>query len=117
MVSANAFHSTNLFSFSHTPTDSVAPLATYKPTHNPQCLQLLWQRANARNVSFFTLYNGQFVFNSVVNTKLPGFSKDSFVAEYTKCIWKQILAAGVLMEMFELCLIGTILFQLNATLS
>ena len=33
------------------------------------CLSL-WRRANARNVSFFTLYGGQFKF-SVVNTKLP----------------------------------------------
>ena len=34
------FHSTNLFLFSrhHTPTNSVAPLYAYKPTHNPQFL-------------------------------------------------------------------------------
>ena len=44
-----------------------------KPTHNPQFLQSLRWRANAQNVSFFTLYGGQFTFslNSVVNTKLP----------------------------------------------
>ena len=44
-----------------------------KPTHNPQFLQSLWRRANAQNVSFFTLYGGQFTFslNSLVNTKLP----------------------------------------------
>ena len=31
----------------------------------------LWRRANTRNVSFFTLQGGIYVFNSVVNTKLP----------------------------------------------
>ena len=38
--STSAFHSTNLFLFSHhhTPTNSVAPLSAYKPTHNPQFL-------------------------------------------------------------------------------
>jgi len=38
LVSRNAFHSTNLFMFSHryVPTNSVAPLSPYKPTHNPQ---------------------------------------------------------------------------------
>ena len=38
------------------PTNSVAPLSAYKPTHNPQFLQSLWQRANARNVSFFSSF-------------------------------------------------------------
>ena len=41
--STSAFHSTNLFLFSrpHIPTDGVAPLSAYKPTHNPQFLQSL----------------------------------------------------------------------------
>ena len=36
-------HSTNLFLFSrhHIPTNNVAPLSTYKPTHNSQLLQSL----------------------------------------------------------------------------
>ena len=42
------------------PTNSVAPLSPYKPTHNPQFLHSLWRRANARNVSFITRYGGQF---------------------------------------------------------
>ena len=56
----------NLFLFSrhHTPTNSVTPLSAYKPTHNPQFLQSLWRRANARNVSFFTLYGSQFTFST-----------------------------------------------------
>ena len=72
-VSTSAFHSTNLFWFSrhHIPINSVAPLPAYKQIHNPQFLQLLWRGANARNVSFFTLYGGQFM--SVVNTNLPFF--------------------------------------------
>ena len=39
----SASHSTNLFSFSrhHIPTNIVAPLSIYKPTHNPQLLQSL----------------------------------------------------------------------------
>ena len=42
-VSTSAFHSTNLFLFSchHIPTNSIAPLSAYKPTHNPQFLQSL----------------------------------------------------------------------------
>ena len=42
-VSTSASHSTNLFLFSrhHIPTNNVAPLSTYKPTHNPQLLQSL----------------------------------------------------------------------------
>ena len=41
-VSTSAFDSTNLFLFSrhHIPTASVAPLPAYKPTHNPQLLQV-----------------------------------------------------------------------------
>ena len=52
-VSTSAFHSTNLFLFSrhHIPTDNVVPFSAYKPTHNPQLLQSLRRRANARNVS------------------------------------------------------------------
>ena len=72
--STSAFHSTNLFLFSrhHIPTNSVAPLSTYKATHNPQLLQSLWRSAGARNVSFFHPLRWLiYVFNSVVNTKLP----------------------------------------------
>ena len=41
--SASAFHSTNLFLFSrhHIPTNGVAPISAYKPTHNPRFLQSL----------------------------------------------------------------------------
>ena len=41
--STSAFHSTNLFLFSchHILTNGVAALSAYKPTHNPQFLQLL----------------------------------------------------------------------------
>ena len=39
----------------HIPTNGEAPLSVYRPTHNPQFLQSLWRRANARNVSFSTL--------------------------------------------------------------
>ena len=53
-----------MFSRRHTPTNSVAPLSAYKPTHNPKFLQSLWRRANARNVSFFTLFGGQFSFST-----------------------------------------------------
>ena len=60
----SASHLTNLFLFSrhHIPTNGVAPLSAYKPTHNPQFLQSLWRRANARNVSFlpFTAANLRF---------------------------------------------------------
>ena len=41
--STSAFNSTNLFLFSchHIPTNGVAPLSAYKPTHNTQFLQSL----------------------------------------------------------------------------
>ena len=41
--STSAFHLTDAFLFSrhHIPTNSVAPLSAYKPTHNPQFLQSL----------------------------------------------------------------------------
>ena len=69
-VSTSAFHSTNLFLFSchHIPTNSVAPLSAYKPTHNPKFLQSLWRKAYARNVSFFTLYGGQLTFSTQLLT-------------------------------------------------
>ena len=69
-VSTSAFHSTNLFLFSyhHIPTNSVAPLFAYKPTHNPKFLQSLWRKAYARNVSFFTLYGGQLTFSTQLLT-------------------------------------------------
>ena len=59
-VSTSAFHSTNLFLCSRhrIPTNNVAPFSAYKPTDNPQFLQLLWRRAIARNVSLLTLYGG-----------------------------------------------------------
>ena len=62
--------STNLFLFSchHIPTNSVAPLFAYKPTHNPKFLQSLWRKAYARNVSFFTLYGGQLTFSTQLLT-------------------------------------------------
>ena len=69
-VSTSTFHSTNLFLFSchHTPTNSVAPPSAYKLTHNPQFLQLLWQRADARNISIFTLFCGQFTLSTQLLT-------------------------------------------------
>ena len=68
--STSAFHSTNLFLFSrhHIPNNSVAPLSAFKLTHKPQILQSLWRRANARKVSFFTLYGGQFTFSTQLLT-------------------------------------------------
>ena len=65
-VSTNTFHSANLFLFSrhHIPTNSVAPFSADKYTHNSQFLQPLWWRANAPNVSFLTLYSGQFTLST-----------------------------------------------------
>ena len=42
-VSTSAFHSTNLFVYSHhnIPTNSISPFLAYKLTHNPQFLQSL----------------------------------------------------------------------------
>ena len=40
----------------------------YKHTHNPQFLHSLWQRTNARNVSFETLYSGQFTLSTQLIT-------------------------------------------------
>ena len=79
MVSMNAFHSANLFLFSHhhIPTNSIAPFSAYKYTHNPQFLQLLWWRAIARKTSAFKLYkvaNFHYQLNSVNNTKLPCYT-------------------------------------------
>ena len=69
-VSTSAFHLANLFFFSchHTPTNNVAPLSASKPKHNPQFLQSLWRRVDARNVSFFTLYGGQSTFSTQLLT-------------------------------------------------
>ena len=69
-VSASAFRSTNLslFSHHHTPINSVAPLSANKTTHNSQFFQSFWRRANARKVSFFTLYGGQFTFSTQLLT-------------------------------------------------
>ena len=68
-VSTSAFIQLILLVFSspNSP-NSVAPPSAYKPTHNPQFLQSLWRRANARNVSFFTLYSGQFTFSTQLLT-------------------------------------------------
>ena len=65
-VSMNALHSANLFLFSrhHIPTNSVPPFSSYKYTHNSQFLQQLWWRANTWNVSFLTLYSGQFTLST-----------------------------------------------------
>ena len=73
-VLTSAFHLTNLFLFSrhHTPTNSVAPLSAYKPTHNPQFLQSLDDKGLTLEMSaFYSLQWPIYVFNSVVNTKLP----------------------------------------------
>ena len=74
-VSTSTFHSTNiylfLFSHHHIPTNSIAPLSGYKPTHNSQFLRLLWWRAITQNFSFLLLRWQIYVVNSVVNTKLP----------------------------------------------
>ena len=68
-VSTSAFHSTHLFLFPrhHIPTNSVAPFSAYKPTHNPQ-------RANARNVSLYTLYGGQFTFSTHLLTRITCYT-------------------------------------------
>ena len=50
-----------MFSYHHIPTNSVAPFCAWKHAHNPQFLHSLWQRADAQNISFETLYVGQFV--------------------------------------------------------
>ena len=44
----------NILVFS-SPTNSIALFSAYKP-HNPHFLQLLWRRANVRNVSLLTLF-------------------------------------------------------------
>ena len=53
-----------LFSRHHIPTNSVATFSEYKPTLHPQFFQSLWRRANARNVSFLTLYGDQFTLST-----------------------------------------------------
>ena len=40
----------------------------YKHTHDPQFLHSLWQRTNARNVSFETLCSGQFTLSTQLIT-------------------------------------------------
>ena len=80
----------HLFSRHHIPTNSVAPLSAYKPTHNPQFLQSLWRRANARNVSFFTLYGGQFTFSTqlfTLNYLLMSYMVDSNLSQAGKRWW------------------------------
>ena len=79
-----------LFSRHHIPTNSGAPLSAYKPTHNPQFLQSLWRRANARNVSFFTLYGGQFTFSTqlfTLNYLLMSYTVDSNLSQAGKRWW------------------------------
>ena len=54
-ISTNCFHSANLFccfSRYQAPTNGVAPSFCIETTHNPQFLDSLRRRANARNVSF-----------------------------------------------------------------
>ena len=73
-VSTNAFHSTNLFccfSRYHAPTNSVAPSFCIYTTNNPQFLDSLRRRANARNVSFRISSRWPiYIINSVDKTKL-----------------------------------------------
>ena len=51
--STSVFHSTNLFLFSrhHIPTNGVAPLAAYKPTHNPQSSNRSYSKCLLLNVT------------------------------------------------------------------
>ena len=74
-VSANGFHSTNLFccfSRYQAPANSVTPSFCIQTTHNPQFLDSLRRRANARNVSFrISLRWPIHIINSVDKTKLP----------------------------------------------
>ena len=75
-VSMNAFHSTNLFrcfSRYHATTNSVAQSFCISTTHNPQFLDSLRRRANARNVSFRISLRGWqiHIINPVDKTKLP----------------------------------------------
>ena len=86
----SAFFSTNLFLFSrhHIPTNSVASISAYKPTHNQQFLQSLWRRANARNVSFFILYGGHVVLFGVRTENEghceTGISRNSFCGDLAR---------------------------------
>ena len=68
--STSAFHSTNLFLFSchHIPTNGVAPLSAYKPTTPPIALT---KGQRSKRKLFYPLRWLIYVFNSVVNTKLP----------------------------------------------
>ena len=73
MLATNAFHSTNLllcFSRCHFPTISVAPSFCLQPTRNPQFLDSLWRRADARNIGFRISLRWQIhINNSVDKTK------------------------------------------------
>ena len=48
----------------HSPTNNMALFSTYKCSNNPQFLHLLWERANAWNISFETLNGGQFTLST-----------------------------------------------------
>ena len=50
-----------------------SPFSAYKHAHNPQFFHLFWRRVNARNISFETLYCGQFTL-SIDNNKLPCYT-------------------------------------------
>ena len=52
------------FSCYHVPTNNMALFSTYKCSNNPQFLHSLWERANAWNISFETLNDGQFTLST-----------------------------------------------------
>ena len=57
-----------LFSRHDIPTNSIAPFSAYKPTHNPQFLQSLWRRANARRSAFKLFVVVNFTFSTQLLT-------------------------------------------------
>ena len=78
MVSMNAFHSANLFLFSHhhIPTNSIAPFSAYKITHTTHNSSnfsdegLLHSKCQLFNSTQWPIY----IINSVNNTKLPCYT-------------------------------------------
>ena len=78
MVSMNAFHSANLFLFSHhhIPTNSIAPFSAYKITHTTHNSSnfsdegLLHSKCQLFNSIQWPIY----IINSVNNTKLPCYA-------------------------------------------
>ena len=91
----NAFHSTNLFccfSRYQTPTNSVPPSFGILTTHNPQFLDSLRRRANARNVSFPVFHGGHiYIINSVDKTKLPSSRSFLHHLKHNRCDTWQLL--------------------------